>query len=71
MRQRPLFGKALLVLIVALLAFGFAAPAAAVTVTPSNLDDWAPVNVRANATVAITTAQPRSGPVRSNSRRIL
>jgi len=33
----------------------------AVVVTPSAPDGWAPANVRANATVAITTAQPRSG----------
>lgn len=61
MRQRPLFGKLLLVLIVTVLAFGFAAPALAVVVTPSAPDGWAPANVRTDATVAITTAQPRSG----------
>jgi len=33
----------------------------AVVVTPSAPDGWAPANVRADATVAITTAQPRSG----------
>ncbi|MDW8214186.1 MAG: hypothetical protein RMJ55_11570 [Roseiflexaceae bacterium] len=61
MRQLPIPRKSLLVLIVTVLAFGFAAPAAAVVVTPSTPDGWAPANVRANATVAITTAQPRSG----------
>lgn len=35
--------------------------ALAIVVTPSAPDGWAPANVRANATVAITTAQPRSG----------
>ncbi|MCG3118127.1 MAG: hypothetical protein ALAOOOJD_00266 [bacterium] len=31
------------------------------TITPTNLNGWAPANVRTNATVAITGAQPRSG----------
>jgi len=35
--------------------------ALAIVVTPSAPDGWAPANVRADATVAITTAQPRSG----------
>lgn len=35
--------------------------ALAIVVTPSAPDGWGPANVRANATVAITTAQPRSG----------
>ncbi|MDW8233590.1 MAG: hypothetical protein RMJ54_12490, partial [Roseiflexaceae bacterium] len=61
MKQLSLFMKALLVLSAAVIAFGFVAPAAAVVVTPSTPDSWAPANVRANATVAITTAQPRSG----------
>jgi hypothetical protein len=34
---------------------------AATTVKPSNPDGWAPANVRANATVAITSVQPRDG----------
>ncbi|NJN15061.1 MAG: hypothetical protein HC822_01490 [Oscillochloris sp.] len=38
-----------------------AALAAPTTVTPSNLDGWAPANIRDTATVAITTTQPRSG----------
>jgi len=43
------------------LLFFLTTTAFAVVVTPSAPDGWAPVNVRANATVAITTAQPRSG----------
>lgn len=35
--------------------------ALAIVVTASAPDGWTPANVRANATVAITTAQPRSG----------
>lgn len=61
MRQRLLFVRVLLTLIAGWIALGVAAPAAAVVVTPSTPDGWAPANVRTDATVAITTAQPRSG----------
>ncbi|MFO7635287.1 MAG: hypothetical protein R6W76_22265, partial [Caldilinea sp.] len=48
-------------LLLTLLLICSSSPALAVIVTPSAPDDWAPGEVRADATVAITTAQPRSG----------
>ncbi len=47
--------------LVVLLLLTMTTPAQAVIVTPGSPDGWAPANVRADATVAITTAQPRSG----------
>lgn len=43
------------------MALGALTASAATTVTPSNPDGWLPTDVRSNATVGITTAQPRSG----------
>ena len=39
----------------------FALSVHATDVTPANPNGWAAANVRTNATVAITGAQPRSG----------
>ncbi len=47
--------------LVVLLLLTMTTPAQAVIVTPGSPDGWAPANVRTDATVAITTAQPRSG----------
>ncbi len=64
-QQQPRFRKlyVLLSLILFLSLFNtILVPAfATTTVKSSNPDGWVPANVRANATVAITTAQPRSG----------
>lgn len=56
LRLLALFG---LSLAIALFALPFQTFAAAAVVTPNNPDGWQPANVRANATVAITSAQPR------------
>lgn len=48
-------------LLIALLLISSAGQALAVIVTTGAPDGWAPANVRTDATVAITTAQPRAG----------
>ena len=61
MRKRLLFTPLFIPLLLALFLIGSTGQALAVIVTPAAPDGWAPANVRADATVAITTAQPRSG----------
>lgn len=64
-RKQPRLGKLSIFLAVILCLSLFNTiilPAlAATTVKPSSPDGWAPANVRFNATVAISPAQPRSG----------
>lgn len=51
----------LTLLLLTVLLVGLTGQALAVVVTTAAPDGWAAVNVRADATVAITTAQPRAG----------
>jgi hypothetical protein len=61
--SHPLFKKIfwLLILLLSLFSLTTTVVLALTTVKPSNPDGWAPANVRTDATVAISSAQPRSG----------
>lgn len=60
-RRRSIVRATLLLLVALVLGLGALSASAATIVTPTNLDGWGPTDVRADATVGITTAQPRSG----------